>query len=66
MPNRLALLLLPVALTACAGAQPRLPEAKGPIRPLNVGRWQPEKADLRGLRAPLPRSPHPTTAETRR
>lgn len=46
-------LLLTLAVTACGGAH-RLPEASGPWRALNAGRWVPVAEDLRGPRAPLP------------
>lgn len=49
-----AVLALP--LGACATNKGKAPEAAGAYRPLNVGRWQPTRDDLRGPRAPLPPS----------
>ena len=47
-------LLLPIALVACAHrGKPPLPQAAGEYRPLNAGRWSPVRDDLRGPRAPL-------------
>jgi len=59
MIRRLALLLIPLAVSACAGGHPKLAEASGKYRPLNAGKWAPTRDDLRGPRAPLPpvRSP---------
>jgi len=54
MTRRLALLLIPLAVSACAGGHPKLAEASGKYRPLNAGRWTPTRDDLRGPRAPLP------------
>jgi hypothetical protein len=53
MIQRLAFLLLPLALAACAG-HPPLAEASGPLRSMNAGRWTPTADDLRGPRVPLP------------
>jgi len=59
MIRRLALLLIPLAVSACAGGHPKLAEVSGKYRPLNAGKWTPTRDDLRGPRAPLPpvRSP---------
>lgn len=54
MIRRLALLLIPLAVSACAGGHPKLAEASGRYRPLNAGKWTPTRDDLRGPRAPLP------------
>jgi hypothetical protein len=53
MIQRVVFLLLPLAVSACAGGHPPLSEASGPYRPLNAGRWAPTRDDLRGPRAPL-------------
>jgi hypothetical protein len=46
--TRRLVLLLPLALLACAGRRhPPLAEPSGPLRPLNPGRWTPTAADLR-------------------
>ena len=54
MTPRLALLLLPLALAACASKHPPLAQPSGAIRPLNMGRWTPSAADLAGVREPAP------------
>ena len=54
MTPRLALLLLSLALAACASKHPPLAQPSGAIRPLNVGRWAPLAADLAGVREPVP------------
>lgn len=41
-------------LAACAGNKAKPPEAAGAWRPLNAGRWQPTRDDLRGPRQALP------------
>jgi hypothetical protein len=46
MLHRPVLLLFVLALAACAD-RPPLPEASGPLRALNAGRWTPGEADLR-------------------
>ena len=53
MIRRAALLLIPLAVSACAGKHPPLAEASGKYRPLNVGKWTPTRDDLRGPRLPL-------------
>lgn len=54
MFRALVVLLLPIALVACANrGKPPLPRAVGEYRPLNAGRWSPVHDDLRGPRAPL-------------
>ncbi|ONF49431.1 hypothetical protein [Methylobacterium radiotolerans] len=53
MIRRAALLLIPLAVSACSGDRPSLAEASGPYRPLNEGRWSPTDDDLRGPRAPI-------------
>jgi hypothetical protein len=62
MNRRLALLLLPLAVSACAGGHPPLAEASGKYRALNAGRWTPTRDDLRGPRQPLPPVQSPQVA----
>lgn len=45
---RLCLLVTLVFLSACQTSG-KLPSCKGPIFPLNVGRWQPAPGDLTSL-----------------
>lgn len=47
------LLLLPLALAACAPTHPPLMEASGPYRGLNKSHWTPGPDDLRGPRQAL-------------
>lgn len=47
---------LTLSLLACATNKGKAPEAAGAYRPLNAGRWQPTRDDLRGPRALLPPS----------
>jgi hypothetical protein len=56
---RFALLLLPLAVSACAGSHPPLAQPSGDYRALNTGRWTPTNDDLRGPRTPLPPSQSP-------
>ncbi|UZO95026.1 hypothetical protein RMHFA_05720 (plasmid) [Roseomonas mucosa] len=53
MIRRVVLLLLPLAVSACAGGHPPLAEASGSYRALNAGKWVPTRDDLRGPREPL-------------
>lgn len=53
MIRRAVLLLIPLAVSACAGKHPPLAEASGAYRPLNAGKWTPTRDDLRGPRLPL-------------
>jgi hypothetical protein len=46
----LSVLILLAALAACAGD--RLPQASGPVVPMNVGQWTPTAADLQPLPKP--------------
>jgi hypothetical protein len=63
MIRRLALLLIPLAVSACAGGHPKLAVPSGKYRPLNAGRWTPTRDDLRGPRAPLPPKQSPQVTQ---
>lgn len=46
-------MIVTLLLAACTSNRARPPEAVGAWRPLNAGRWQPTRDDLRGPRQPL-------------
>ncbi len=51
--------LAALAATGCATKERPLPEAKGQLRALNPGAWEPEPYDLKGPRSPYPLPTYP-------
>lgn len=62
MIRMVALLLLPLAVSACGARHQALGKVSGNYRALNPGHWTPTRDDLRGPRAPLPPAQSPTLA----
>ena len=62
MNRMVAMVLLPLAVSACAGHHQTLGKVSGNYRALNPGHWIPTRDDLRGPRAPLPPAQSPTLA----